>query len=321
MQTDDIERSGTGEQRDPDLSRAVLEDLYRYPRKHPLLAWGLWLFTGLLGGHRFYLEKTATGVAMLFTGGGLVVWWIIDAFRVSAMVQAHNDEQLRRQTAGLPPLALDFMPSLDRDVLDGRPEWATRRSGRSRLISDAVVLTFAGFVLGSITASSGNVEGAIAVLVLIAVTNLGARWEELARRPVLRSLDRWSHRLRIYYWVNDPGSPLKLLFRPLLGPITAFFRKRARTEVRLYLQLGAGFVIAFTLLDVGQALFAAGVDGSDLAQAVARDMVWTFVVIYAFATPIGATLTAHVLLDRSDRTLWALSALTVGALLLGWTGG
>jgi len=307
---------------DPDLSRAVLADLYRYPRKSGALAWALWLTTGFLGGHRFYLERTVSGVAMLFTGGGLFFWWLIDLFRVGAMVRRYNDEQEQRERAGLPPKALEFMPSLDPGLLEGRPAWAERRSGPMRVPGDVLVLLVAGTALGSISASSGNLEGVAAVLALIAVTVLGARWDEMARRPLLRSLDLWSHRLRIYYHVNDPGSSLALLVRPIVGPVSAFFRKRARTEVRLYLQLGAVFVVFFTLLDVGQALLAEGTgDTTDLVQAIVTDMVTTFVIIYAFATPVGATLTTHVLLDRSDRTLWVLSGLTVMALLVGFLSG
>ncbi|MGM0867066.1 MAG: TM2 domain-containing protein [Bacillota bacterium] len=33
--------------------------------------WLLWVFTTSFGGHRFYLDKTGTAVAMLSTFGGL----------------------------------------------------------------------------------------------------------------------------------------------------------------------------------------------------------------------------------------------------------
>jgi hypothetical protein len=79
------------------------------------------------------------------------------------------------------------------------------------------------------------------------------------------------------------------------------------------------FVLAFTLIDLVQA--SVDTDGGLVStlRALAGDMGWTFVIIYAFASPIGAILTTHVLLDRSDRTLWALSAITVLALFVGLT--
>ncbi len=39
-----------------------------------LLCW----FLGIFGVHRFYVGKTGTGIAMIFTLGGLGVWSIID---------------------------------------------------------------------------------------------------------------------------------------------------------------------------------------------------------------------------------------------------
>ena len=36
------------------------------------------IFLGGLGGHRFYVGKIGTGIAMLLTLGGLGVWYIID---------------------------------------------------------------------------------------------------------------------------------------------------------------------------------------------------------------------------------------------------
>jgi len=303
--------------RDPDLSQAVLEELYRYPRKHRGLTWVLWAVTGFLGGHRFYLDRTATGVVMLFTSGGLFVWWIADGFKLNRMVDAYNEEQDRRRRLGLPPAELSFMPSLDRSLLAGPPLWAARRGARTRLAGDLFVLVISGLVLGAVSRSTGNFEGMVAILVLIAVTVLGARWEELARRPVLRALDRWSHRLRLYYFVNDPGSPLALLVRPVTGSFAALFRKRARAEARIYLQLGAVFVLLFTLVDLAQAVGDSGGTLRGTLRALTQEMGLTLIIIYAFASPIGATLTTHLLLERSDRTLWVLSGVTVAALLLG----
>jgi uncharacterized RDD family membrane protein YckC len=39
-------------------------------------------FFGLFGVHRFYLGKFITGILMLLTLGGLVIWWLIDLYRI-----------------------------------------------------------------------------------------------------------------------------------------------------------------------------------------------------------------------------------------------
>lgn len=50
----------------------------------------LWLFTGILGGHRFYVGKTASGLLFLFTGGLFFIGWALDFFRLGAMVDDYN---------------------------------------------------------------------------------------------------------------------------------------------------------------------------------------------------------------------------------------
>ena len=127
------------------------------------------------------------------------------------------------------------MPPSRGMVLPPQPTWINKHQGRSRLYGDVVVLFLAGISVGAVSSASGNFETIIAIVALSAITLLGARWNALATLPVLRNFDRWSHRLRLYYYVNDPGGPLTLFFRPLLGLLTAPFRKRARAEAWLYL--------------------------------------------------------------------------------------
>ncbi len=306
--------------RDADFSRAVLEDLYRYPRKRLTIAYILWATTGLMGGHRFYLDRTGSGLAMLFTMGGAGFWSFVDLFLIRRMTRAYNEDQAHRKATGKPPRALSFMPDLDGATLPPVPEWAEKRSGHGRLVGDVIVLIIAGIGLGAFSQRFGNYEPIIAVVALIAITLLGARWEALAHMPILRGFDRWNHRLRLFYFTNDPGGPLSLAFRQVLV-LFAFFRKRVRAEAKLYLQLGAWFTIIFTAFDVLQAVSfgGGGISGINLGVFF-LDVFQTFLTVYAFATPIGAILTTHLLLERRDWLIWALSAVALVSIAIGIGG-
>ena len=54
------------------------------------VAYALWFILGIFGAHRFYLRKPGTGVLWLFTAGLFMVGWIVDAFRLPAMVRKVN---------------------------------------------------------------------------------------------------------------------------------------------------------------------------------------------------------------------------------------
>ena len=299
---------------DLDFSRAVLDKLYSYPSKRRAVAYPLWVLTGLFGGHRFYLDRTGTGLLMFFTGGGAGLWWLIDVFFIPRMVRTFNEDQALRKAAGLAPRQLSFMPAKG-ETLPPRPFWAAKRSKRTRLIADSIVMMLAGGSLGAFASGTGNYEPIIAVLALIAITLLGTRWDALAHLPILRGFDRWAHRLRLFYYVNDPGGAVSLALRQVLA-IFAFVRKRGRAEARLYLQLGVWFTIIFTGLDLIQAFGIGSSDGFNPGSLV-MDMFQTFFAVYAFAAPIGAILNKHMLLRRSDRVIWVLAAIALVFIALG----
>ncbi|HEX6133537.1 MAG TPA: alkaline phosphatase [Longimicrobiales bacterium] len=314
---------------DPDFAEEVLADIYRYPQKRKWVAFALWLALGWFGAHRFYMGKHGTALLMMFTAGGGLVWWVVDAFLLGDMVALYNRDQVLREKLGDPPRELDFMPPLARDVLARPPEWTERwkRSGGGartlRLAGDVLVLLVVGILLGTVARRAGVYEAILAILVLAVLTAAGGAGGRLNDVPVLRGLIRWSHRLRLFYYYNRPGSPLALLVRPISATVLAPFRQRDRAEVRLYLQLGGIFTLLFLLGDLAEQLVAHGLGAlapGSLFGLWIREVVMTFVVIYAFATPIGAVLTLHLLMRRTHTLPRVLSALVVAAIAVGLLG-
>lgn len=60
--------------------------------KSKTVAYLLWLFLGLVGGHRYYVGDFGKGIAMTFTLGGLVIWALLDVFFIGPRVEEINDD-------------------------------------------------------------------------------------------------------------------------------------------------------------------------------------------------------------------------------------
>lgn len=54
------------------------------------IAYLLWFFLGVLGVHKFYLEKIAVGIIYLLTGGLFLIGWIYDLFTLGNQVDVYN---------------------------------------------------------------------------------------------------------------------------------------------------------------------------------------------------------------------------------------
>lgn len=88
------------------MNDAAMMMRYDAMKKSPVIAYLLWWFLGVFGGHRFYLGKTGSAVAMLvvslcaiplmLVAIGFVmifvtaIWALIDAFLIPGMVREHN---------------------------------------------------------------------------------------------------------------------------------------------------------------------------------------------------------------------------------------
>jgi TM2 domain-containing membrane protein YozV len=97
------------------MSDAAAMMRYDANKKSTLVAYLLWWFLGALGGHRFYLGKTGSAVAMLlitvlsiplmfvfvgfFTIFIVAVWVLVDAFLIPGMCREHNNRLASSLTA------------------------------------------------------------------------------------------------------------------------------------------------------------------------------------------------------------------------------
>ena len=76
-------------------TRAMM--LFEANKKTALVAYLLWFFLGLLGGHIFYLKRTGIAVAQLLltltiVGAVItVVWVLVDAFLIPGWVRNQNN--------------------------------------------------------------------------------------------------------------------------------------------------------------------------------------------------------------------------------------
>ncbi len=68
----------------------IAEFKRQYNKKKKSIAIGL--LTWLFGLHYIYLGKLKTWLLYIFTGGGILIWWIIDLFRLTGMIKEYNEE-------------------------------------------------------------------------------------------------------------------------------------------------------------------------------------------------------------------------------------
>ncbi|CAJ1317065.1 hypothetical protein PTI45_04388 [Paenibacillus nuruki] len=75
----------------------LLESEVKTYGKNMVVAYILWYFLGIFGGHRFYMGKTGSAIAQLILTltivGSIVtsIWWIVDAFLLHTWVKDRND--------------------------------------------------------------------------------------------------------------------------------------------------------------------------------------------------------------------------------------
>jgi hypothetical protein len=94
---------GLSDQAIPEVSEIV--DLSRpipgvdNPRKKTTV-YLLWLFLGIIGGHKFYLKKSGMGFLYLITLGLFFIGWFIDLFTLGKQVDDFNAILMNKESTG-----------------------------------------------------------------------------------------------------------------------------------------------------------------------------------------------------------------------------
>lgn len=88
-------------------------------RRSVSIAYLLWLFGGMAGAHKFYLEKVGLGIIYFFTGGIFGLGWLMDLFTLSRQVENFNSRRFYEEH--LHSNGQTVNPLQSREFLDGNP--------------------------------------------------------------------------------------------------------------------------------------------------------------------------------------------------------
>ena len=64
------------------------------------IAYLIWLFLGIIGGHRFYFGHIGLGLLYFFTAGLFGIGWFVDAFLIGDLVRESQHKRARMLGAG-----------------------------------------------------------------------------------------------------------------------------------------------------------------------------------------------------------------------------
>ena len=76
----------------PEQQRQEFVEAYNRTARSTATAYFLYL---LVGAHYAYVGRRGIQIVFWVTLGGLLVWWVVDLFRIPAMIRRYNEEVAR----------------------------------------------------------------------------------------------------------------------------------------------------------------------------------------------------------------------------------
>ena len=207
------------------------------------------IFTGVFGGHRFYLGHYLLGILYFMTLGVFGLGLIIDLFRLPSLIEAYNtqtEEQLEHDAE----LSADEAPHPELNPFAARIKiWRWSKyflyfcfiimapylfySFFDDLVFVGVILTLYAFI--AFNKSIKTLLGKTQFIV----------WKIPGVRNKLLEVEKGMAKLRHFYVNNPPGNMFKSIFSIFIVPFSA----KARKEWKLFNSL-VSFGILFTIFEV-----------------------------------------------------------------------
>jgi TM2 domain-containing membrane protein YozV len=111
------------------------------PIKSKGVAYLLWFFLGIVGAHKFYLEKFGMGILYIITLGFLGIGWLIDLFTLGNQVDLYNALH-GGQVGGV---AVNNQPNLSQNVVvNVAPPAGAAESVSVKISAEKQILTLSG---------------------------------------------------------------------------------------------------------------------------------------------------------------------------------
>lgn len=298
----------------------LLDDLYNYPLRSYAGTFMWWLLAGYVGGHRYYLNDVRRGMLQTITLGGGLVWWLLDLWRLRQLLNDYNSRQMYRRTHRLPPLELDFMPTLDVAQLQRPAPWMAE--AKQSMLKELLLLFVLGFAAGTASKEMETFEPLVGLGALSVVLLSANALMPMAHNRLVQELLQWDLKLQLYYHANGTGTVAERLWRPLVGIFTLPFQEKRANEARLYVDICVAvslFFIAYSVLtgEYWQLLLQRDFTGA--VRTWFKESVLSFFLVYACVSPLGATLVGHRLQGARAWDALLLVALMAAGIYFGYT--
>ncbi len=306
---DELNNVNENESSSPEPMDVNLKKRYSYAT-----AYLLWLFTGWLGLHRFYLRRWFSGLIYMFSFGLFGLGWVLDLFIIPYLIKKARISFQEEVKAN--PKILEV--EQEEEVI---APWATDRLsgfiGALEAPIRYVFFIFAPLFFVFLAIFLQQVQLAIIFILILAfvgllgsVNTVMKKYQYLEKLPVLGEVLATLQQLNDFYFQNRPRSFITYLFYPLLGILILPFSKTTRREYGLYLKIFGPIVLLLTVETMYSFLSMSYLTREELLIQAAVLILFIGFIVMCFAMPMFST-SFRLSLSGRRKTLRFLTVLAL----------